>query len=145
VVDSVPVRKLHTMRALSWPDRGLVAEAALLLAAARAVVRLLPYRWFQRWLTLDRAGSAPNPLLVTRVRRAVNIASRNVPFAAVCLPQAMAAKAMLGRRGASSSLFVGAARDAAGEMILHAWLESGGTIVTGDAGRSAVTPIARFS
>jgi hypothetical protein len=144
MVDSALVRKWHTMRSLSWRDRGLVAEAALLLAAARAVVWLLPYRSFQRWLTFDRAGGAANPLLVARVRRAINIASRNVPFAAVCLPQAMAAKAMLARRGASCSLFVGAARDAGGEMVLHAWLECGGTVVTGDAGRSAVTPVARF-
>jgi hypothetical protein len=138
-------RKVRSLWSLSWRDRGLVAEAVLMLAAARAALRLLPFRWFQPWLTLDRAADGSDAALVFRVGRAVNIASRNLPFNAVCLPQAMAAKVMLARRGAGSSLVIGAARDADGQLLLHAWLEAGGTIVTGAAARSAMTPVARFN
>jgi hypothetical protein len=56
----------------------------------------------------------------------------------------MAAKVMLARRGTRSSLWIGAARGDGGEMMLHAWLEAGGTIVTGEAGQAGVTPVARF-
>src|SRR5262245_42951525 len=139
------VRKLRTLNSMSWADRGLVAEAAVMLAAARATLAILPFRWFEPWLSLNRAGDAPsNPLLVRRVRSAVNIAARNLPLKVVCLPQAMAAKVMLARRATRSSLWIGTTRADDGELILHAWLEAGGMIVTGEAGRAGVTPVTRF-
>jgi hypothetical protein len=138
------LRKLLSFRSLPWRDRLLAAEAALLLLAAGLTLRLVPYRWFKHWLVLGRPGAPSDPFLVPRVRRAVRIASRNLPFDPACLPQAMAAKFMLALRGSSSSLVVGAGRDGA-TMTLHAWLESGDTIVTGSGGRSSVTPVVTFS
>ena len=137
-------RKFRTLQSMSWADRALVTEAAVMLVAARATLAILPFRWFEPWLSLNRAEDASNTTLVARVRRAVNIASRNLPLKVACLPQAMAAKVMLARRGTRSSLWIGAARADDGEMILHAWLEAGGTIVTGEAGQAGVTPVARF-
>jgi len=137
-------RKFRTLQSMSWADRGLVAEAAVMLVAARATLAVLPFRWFEPWLSLSRAEDASSTTLVARVRRAVNVASRNLPLKMACLPQAMAAKVMLARRGTRSSLWIGAARADGGEMILHAWLEAGGTIVTGEAGQAGVTPVARF-
>jgi len=55
----------------------------------------------------------------------------------------MAAKVMLARRGFRSSLVVGAGRDA-DRLLLHSWLEAGGIVVTGEAGRSAMTPVIRY-
>lgn len=141
---AVARRKLISLRELGWRDRLLVVEAALLLGAARLTLRLVPWRWYKRWLTLDRSGAAWDPLLVSRVRRAVGSASRNLPIDAACLPQAMAAKAMLARRGTGTKLVIGAGQVDDGTMILHAWLEAGGTVVTGGAGRSSVTPVVTF-
>lgn len=138
------LRKLVSLRSLSWTDRAMVAEAAVLLVAARLTLRLVPYRWFRRWLTAGGRGSASDERVASRVRRAVAIASRNLPFSVVCLPQAMAAKLMLAWRGVGSSLVVGAGHGDDRTMILHAWLESGGTVVTGGVGRSSVTPVVTF-
>lgn len=137
-------RKLVSVRSLSWRDRAMVAEAALLLSAARLTLWLVPYRWFRPWLTAGRRRTASDARVASRVRRAVAIASRNLPFPVVCLPQAMAAKVMLAWRGSGSSLVVGAGHDDDHSMIIHAWLESGGTVVTGNAGRSSVTPMVTF-
>jgi len=140
-------RKLVAARSLSWRDRGLVAEAALLLCAARLTLWLVPFRRYRTWLSVDRRrrrGRTVSPMLVSRVGRAVRIAARNLPFEAVCLPRAMAAKLMLARRGCPSSLVIGSGSDDGGAMTLHAWLDSGGTIVVGDNGRSSVTPVVRF-
>ena len=132
-----------SLRSLPWPDRGLAVEAALLVGVARLTLRIAPFRWFKPWLV--RGGSAgTDPVLADRVRRAVTLASRNVPFAAVCLPQAMAAKVMLARRGIGSSLVIGAGHDGDHAMFLHAWLESSGLTVTGAAGRSSAAPLATF-
>src|SRR5215468_4290505 len=103
-------RKFRTLQSMSWADRALVAEAAVMLVAARATLAILPFRWFEPWLSLSRAEDASNTTLVARVRRAVNVASRNLPLPVACLAQAMAAKVMLARRGTRSSLWIGAAR-----------------------------------
>jgi Transglutaminase-like superfamily len=138
-------RKLATLRTLSWRDRGLVAEAAVLLTVARAVLRVVPFRRYRRWLSFTTDTDTFDAARASRVIRAVNVASHNVPFVAACLPRAMAAKVMLARRGIASTLIVGAGHDDRREMLLHAWLEAGGRVVVGDAGRSAVTPVVRFS
>ena len=82
-------------------------------------------------------------LLVLEVRHAVTIAARNVPWNAVCLPQAMAAKAMLARRGHGSALHLGAKAEGDG-LAAHAWLVAGGEIVVGEAGIAGMAPLARF-
>jgi hypothetical protein len=64
-----------------------------------------------------------------RVRTAVAVAARNVPRNAVCLPQAMAAKAMPARRGRGSSFHLGAGFDTRGKLTAHAWLVAGGKVV----------------
>jgi hypothetical protein len=81
--------------------------------------------------------------LASRVGLAVRIGARNVPWNAVCLPQAMAAKAMLARRGYSSALYVGLVPTPDPAMKLHAWLEVEGTVVAGGS-RSTVIPVVRF-
>ncbi len=136
-------RKLRSFASLSWRDRARVAEAAALLTAARGAVLVLPYRVLQRWLRFDGGAAAPDRASVLRVRRAVATAASNLPFAAVCLPQAMAAKVMLARRGFRSSLVLGVGRDR-NELLLHSWLEAGGMVVTGEAGRSSMTPMIRY-
>lgn len=136
-------RKLRSWASRPWRERARIAEAAALLAAARVAVLVLPYRALERWLRFERGGAAADRACVVRVRRAIAVAVRHLPFAAVCLPQAMAAKVMLARRGHPSSLVIGASRDA-GNLHLHSWLEAGGMVVTGDAGRSAMTPVVRY-
>jgi hypothetical protein len=72
---------------------------------------------------------------------AVTRAARHVPFNAVCLPQAMAARIMLKRRGVDSVLHFGAriGQDKVGQdkiaqdkpIDAHAWLDAAGVEVTG--------------
>jgi transglutaminase superfamily protein len=74
---------------------------------------------------------------------AVSCAARHVPFEAVCLPQAIAAKKMLARRGVKSVLHFGVAR---GEDSLdaHAWVDSDGVEVTGYPVAGRFREVARF-
>ena len=58
-------------------------------------------------------------------------AARHVPFKAVCLPQAMAARVMLKRRGVASVMHFGAARGQEKPLDAHAWLDAAGVEVTG--------------
>ena len=57
---------------------------------------------------------------------------------------AIAARAMLGRRGVPGTIYFGLRRDA-GELEAHAWLRTGRYVVTGAAGMSAFTVVGTFA
>jgi hypothetical protein len=137
-------RKLRAFLGMSGTDRRLVLEAMLMLGLARFLVIAVPFRILAPWLARAPATSSCDEVLVLRVRKAVTMAARNVPWNAVCLPQAMAAKAMLARHGCGSAFHLGADFDAQGKITAHAWLVAGGTVVVGAAGIAGVTPLARF-
>ena len=137
-------RKLKIFLGMNVADRILVCEAILVLALARLIVLTVPFRCMAPWLARAPQSRSCDQTLLLRVRQAVTMAARNVPWNAVCLPQAMAAKVMLARRGCGSSFHLGADFDAQGKLIAHAWLVAGGTVVVGAAGIADVTPLARF-
>ncbi len=138
------LHKLRVFCALPAGDKKLVLEAAALLALARFAVAAVPFRFLAPLLRRGPEVCTGDAVLCARVGWAVTAAARAVPWDAVCLPQAMAAKVMLARRGQGSSLHLGAGFDAQGGMIAHAWLESDGATVVGRAGAAAVTRIACF-
>jgi hypothetical protein len=137
-------RKLGHFLAMTHRQRLLVLEAVLWLGLARLALLTVPFARVAPWLQRAPDAACPVPATVLAVRRAVTVAARNVPWSAVCLPQAMAAKAMLARRGHGSALHLGAGPAVGGSLTAHAWLVAGGEIVVGEAGVAEVTPLARF-
>jgi hypothetical protein len=137
-------RKLRTLCRMSSADRYLICEAILALAIARLIVLIVPMRLMVPWLTRAPRRPCGDRALSSRIGRAVATAARNVPWNAVCLPQALAARAMLARRGCGSSFHLGAGFNEQGELIAHAWLMAGETIVVGAKGIAGVAPLARF-
>jgi hypothetical protein len=83
-----------------------------------------PERVFAPQRRLDSIGPVLRGWAVTR-------AARHVPFSAVCLPQAMAARIMLKRRGVDSVLHFGARIGQDKPIDAHAWLDAAGVEVTG--------------
>ena len=138
--------KLKHLYKMSGKDRLLLVEAAFFLGVARLLILLVPFRLIAPWLARSPRNltERSDPLLKLHIRRAVVTAARNVPWNAVCLPQAIAAKFMLGRRGFPSTLHLGVRRKEEGSLTAHAWLEAGSMIVVGGEGKDAVTPIAHF-
>lgn len=122
----------------------MIVEAALMLAVAGLTLMLLPFKRYVWWLKLGGSSAAIDPATATRVGRAVRLGASNVPWNAVCLPQAMAAAAMLARRGYGSALYVGVVPSPKGAMNLHAWLEVDGIIIVGGPRAAAIVPVVRF-
>ncbi|NVD43551.1 lasso peptide biosynthesis B2 protein [Qipengyuania atrilutea] len=123
-------RKLQTLAGLSWSERLLTLEVAARLVYYEIGLRTAkPARWMKA-PAAARTSSA-SPLEIAAVRRAVLRASRNIPGGTKCLPQALAARAMLARRGVTAELKI-AARSAPSQADrFHAWLEYEGMQVTG--------------
>lgn len=136
-------RQLRRFAQVDGHRRALVVEAVFWLALARIALLTMPFQRIARRLGAfrspadGRAAAASGrclPEQVTLAREigwAVTRAARHLPFKAVCLPQAMAAKMMLRRRHVESVLSFGVARDAEGALQSHAWLWAVGVEVTG--------------
>ena len=66
---------------------------------------------------------------------AIAVAQRVVPRA-TCLPQALAAEALLVHCGHPVELRIGVIKTDRGRLVAHAWVESAGRIVVGGLGRA---------
>lgn len=134
-------------RALPPGERALALEAAAWLSLASPLLLLLPFRYVARWLgDLDRETEADgDPALSRAVGRAVGRTARHLPWHPLCLPQALAARAMLWRRGIPSTLYFGVRLQGADRtMNAHAWVTTGTTDVVGVPAAGEFTVLARF-
>ncbi len=137
-------RKLKTLLLMRGDERLLVFEALVMLALARLVLQTIHFRHVAPWLERAPEAQGVDEALARHISNAVTIAARNAPWNAVCLPQAMAAKAMLARRGCGSSFHLGAGLDANGKLVAHAWLEAGDIVIIGGGGMTGMKRLARF-
>jgi len=135
--------------------RLLLIEAVRWLALARLALIAVPFRSLAaRFGTVhtpaQAKAAAPHSYSDSEVAVAGDVgwavtrAARYVPFRAVCLPQAIAAKAMLDRRGIPSAMHFGVAKNATGPIDAHAWLDAGPVEVTGFPLRSDFVEVACF-
>jgi hypothetical protein len=136
-------RRLRRFTQIGHHRRALLVEALLWLMAARLALIFVPFPKLARRLGTfvppadARALPAPPNVAPEQARLAeaigwaVTRAARHAPFDAVCLPQAMAARIMLKRRGVHSILHFGAARGLTKPLDAHAWLDAAGVEVTG--------------
>jgi hypothetical protein len=133
----------HRWRALPASRRWLLLEAFATLLAARSSLVLLPVRWIFRWLespprhpaVSDDAG------IVESIRWAVLTVARYGPLSFVCFPQALAAHAMLRRRGIRSIMHYGVRRSADRRMRAHTWLEVDHRMLLGGESAMLFAPI----
>lgn len=135
--------------AISFRKRGLLMECALWLVLARLAVLTMPFRraafLFGLRATIVQSSEASASTLAAEIGWAVQVASARMLWKCTCLTQALAGAAMLGRRHIPATLFLGIAKDdAPAELSAHAWLISGGYVLTGDAVRERYKPIAMF-
>lgn len=86
--------------------------------------------------------------LARRIGWAMGAVASRTPWRSLCLEQAIAAKAMLRRRGMSNTLHLGVARGAESperSVVAHAWLRCGSINVTGGGDVSRYTVVATFA
>ena len=124
--------------------RAYLREAFVAIVLARLVVRFVPPARIFTWA--NRPPRRINRFAVDETRWiswAVNHWATRPWLNVLCLPRALAVHAMLRRRGISSRLCLGVAREDHA-LIAHAWVEVGerGAVLDTEIGR--FTPLARF-
>lgn len=129
--------KLSKYFKLSLPDKLLVVEALLLLAAARLAIVGVSFKRVASFLGRRsenvEAGDEPansNTASVKRIAWAIRRVGLVTPWRSNCLAKAIAAQVMLRRRGIAAALYFGMVKNSDGEYAAHAWLTSGGVVLT---------------
>jgi len=115
-----------------------------MLTLARLALRFLPparvFAWADRPPRRPRRFIADEPAWIAWA--VASFAAR--PWMnALCLPRALAAHAMLRRRGIASALCLGVARES-GSLVAHAWVEVDDQKLVGGAEAKRFTRLAVF-
>ena len=119
-------------------QKRLLGEASVALLVARGAMVFLPFRRIAAWLGTPGAetpatAAAEDIRTAQEVGWAVAAVARRVPWDGRCLAQALAATAMLRRRGLEGTVSFGACQGESAGFDAHAWLRLGSCIVTGGA------------
>ena len=136
--------KLRRFGELSGPDKWLLLRAAVWLGVARLRLAVTPFQKLVERLSPEQGGSDPDPDLVYRVGLAVSRAAANVPWRSDCFPQTIAARSMLNRLGYTSTVHLGVDRVGEDDLMGHAWLTCGDTVVTGGVDLDRYTEVHRL-
>jgi hypothetical protein len=124
--------------------RVYLREATVSLVLARAAVRVIPatrvFAWADRPPRRIRRFAADE---IGWVLWAIDAAAAKSRNETLCLPRALATHAMLRRRGITSRLCLGVAREQ-GTLAAHAWVEIGEDRAVAGPGPGAFTRLAEF-
>jgi len=141
-LQSIP-RKVRTAILMGPRQQMLVVEASVSMLVARVSLAIFPFRRVAKGLGAFVPPSDPRVLrrgegasehdaqMARLIGRAVRSSAPWMPFKSVCLQQAMAAHAMLKRRGIPSVMHFGAGKSDEKPIDAHAWLDAAGVKVTG--------------
>lgn len=134
-------RKLRAARKQPLIVLGLFPIAWIAIGLAAMVLMLVPFRKIAPLLgqncgavALSPLGNSSTDAWALWIGQAIQLASRNSPFRADCLPQALAAVALCWLAGLPTALHLGSTVPRAGaekQMEAHAWVQSGRVNVTG--------------
>lgn len=135
--------RLGKFTALSPAERRLFVGTAMLLAAVRVGLWVLPFRSVHR--ALSALGNRPRTRgrgepPVERIVWAVGAAAQLVPRA-TCLVRALAAQALLARRGYASQLRLGVSGGSGRSFEAHAWIEQDGRVLIGGPVEARYVPL----
>ena len=138
---SVIFRKLRAGLGFRPAEWAMFFEALVALILSWIRIQFIsPKRWASRLLDSDpdysSEPSEEQRETTRRVAKAVSRVVRNAPVKLVCLPQAMAARWMLRRRGIAPKMYIGAPLIRDEESEFHAWLKLGDQWIVGHCDES---------
>jgi hypothetical protein len=124
------IHRLRKFLSLEPADQRVLCYALGLVVFARIILWIVPFSVIHRRLSGTARPRNISPRRdVGYYMMAIDRTARWVP-GATCLTQSLAARWLLRRAGFDATVRFGARRAASGELEAHAWVESGGKIVS---------------
>jgi hypothetical protein len=128
-------------------DYILFVEAWFLLHFAKLVILLVPFKKIASRmgeLQIESTSDLQSIEKTTQIEHAVRRASRYTLHDSKCYDQALTAKALLGQCSLPATIYFGLAKESDNQLIAHAWVRCGNSIITGRAGVERFTVVACF-
>ena len=128
-------------------DYLLFVKAWCLLHLAKLVIVFMPFKRIASWmgsLGVESLHDLQYTDLSTKIEHAVRRSSRYTLHESKCYDQALTAKAMLGQCSLPATIYFGLAKECNNQLIAHAWVRCGHSIITGKAGMERFTVVACF-
>ena len=122
-------------------------EAWFLLHVAKLVILFISFKKIASWMGQLQVESTHDLLstkMTINVEHAVRRASRYTLHESKCYDQALTAKAMLGQCSLPATIYFGLAKESENQLMAHAWVRCGKSIITGKAGMDRFTLVACF-
>ncbi len=144
--------KFKTLLTLPRRRKSLLVEALVCLIRADLRIRKRPLK-----AVTDTLGTEQNPSHVTLdksqldaaldVGHTIEMIAKNMPWSVLCMPQAVAVKWMLQRRGIPCTLYFGTKGDRRADNSLeaHAWVAIDNRIIIGGAHSKEHTALSAFA
>ncbi len=134
-----------SMRKLVMTEHDQVYLEALVLVMCARVAVAVCFKRVAPWVLRVRDAGAPvaPPELEAQVQMALDSVGKWMPWENLCLPNAIAGKVILARRGYPATVHLGVGHKESGTMRAHAWLEAGGGVLAGGESMDVVTVIPR--
>jgi hypothetical protein len=125
------MRRIHKFIKLSLTEKVLFFESAFYLVAVGLMLRFIPFKDIFSFVHGHKTRKIRRAVSSERITWMVEKISRQLPFIK-CLGKALVSQAMLTRRGFSSQLMIGVAKDNNGKLEAHAWVEKQGQVIVGN-------------
>ena len=137
--------KLRRFSAVPAADKWLLVRAVVALGLARTQLVFLPFPKLVEHLAGFEKEEDADPELLDRVGYAIDAAAGSVPWRSDCFPRAIAAYRLLKSFGIGSTIHLGVEREGERNLLGHAWVTSGDTVVVGGEELDRYTEIHRIS
>lgn len=128
--------------------RALLLETALFLLLARLALRVVPFRrltwFFERPARQPELEGSRREQIRAEVQRAIYLVAPRLPGQIVCFPKAIAAQAMLRRRGIAATLYYGAKAKCGTQLQAHVWVQDGDHPVVGQFTSQGYAVLSRY-
>jgi hypothetical protein len=138
--------KIKTFINLPQKAKMLFAEAWTLSCIAR-ILSFMPLKWYSGWLGKYMGDVIENKKATTNlqaIKKAIKLSAKYSFFKPKCLVDAITAKKMLDFRKQNAIIYFGVALNDS-ELKAHAWVESNGIIIAGEAQASRFKPVSWFT
>ena len=135
------------MKNIDLIDYILFVEAWFLLHFAKLIILFMPFKKIASWmgsLGAESLHDLHSTDLSTKIEHAVRRSSRYTLHESKCYDQALTAKALLGQCNLPATIYFGLAKARENQLMAHAWVRCGNTIITGKAGMERFTVVACF-
>ncbi len=147
---TIAARKIKSFLSVPISGKLLFVEAVFTSAWVKIALLFFPFAKVAKWLGKVNDNSIVNTLhgeigTVKKVQFALKLCNRYTPWPTECYTQALTAKLLLKRRNIPGTIYFGFRKNDKGELMGHAWLKSGGIVVTGLCDLSLYTVHSSFS